>query len=307
MAGATAPPAHGIDEFGLWGGTAVVAVTEEDRLAAAVAQVRRVVDAFDLACSSFREDSELARLNRSPARVVAVGPLLLEAIRAALRAAQLTGGAVDPTVGEALFAHRINPSGGAGEFRVRPAPGYAVVSVDEATQSVLRPPGVQLDLGATAKGLAADLAAKDACAMAGCGVLVSLCGDIAVAGTPPPGGWGVRVTDDHRRGDGPGQNVAIREGGLATSSTTVRHSGTGADAVHHLIDPVTGRPTCGPWRTVSVTAHSCVDANTASTAAIVLGEAAPDWLEHHGFPARLVDQAGQVRHLAGWPPDGDEQ
>jgi thiamine biosynthesis lipoprotein len=137
-------------------------------------------------------------------------------------------------------------------------------------------------------------------------VLVGLCGDIAVAGSPPEGGWKIRVTDDHRRGYGPGQTVAIETGGLATSSVTVRRSGDGLDAIHHLIDPGTGRPVQGPWRTASVSADSCLDANTASTAGIVLGSAATDWLELKGLPSRLVAHDDSVRYIARWPQEGDD-
>ena len=90
-------------------------------------------------------------------------------------------------------------------------------------------------------------------------------------------------------------------GGLATSSVTVRRSGTGAGLVHHLIDPASGRPVDGPWRTVSVTAASCLDANIASTAAIVLGADALEWLEVNqppGPPRR------PRRHRAATSPAG---
>jgi thiamine biosynthesis lipoprotein len=135
-------------------------------------------------------------------------------------------------------------------------------------------------------------------------VLVSLAGDIAVAGPPPPGGgWSIRVTDDHRAGpEAPGQTVAVREGGLATSSTAVRSGPAG----HHVIDPATGRPVRAHFRTVSVAAASCLDANIASTAAIVRGRRAEDWLAALGLPGRLVLLDGTVRHVGGWPGDGEE-
>jgi thiamine biosynthesis lipoprotein len=303
---ATAAGPAGLSEFPLWGGYAVVAVTDRSGLQAALGQVKHTVAAFDLACSNFREDSELALLNRSQGEELVVSQLLFDAVSAALRAARLSGGAVDPTVGQVLVAHRINPALSDQPIRIEAVPGYTVVSLDESTHSVRLPPGAQLDLGATAKALAADMAAAAASSAAGCGVLVGLCGDIAVAGAAPDGGWKIRVTDDHRRGDAPGQTVAIDQGGLATSSTTVRNSGTGAEAVHHLIDPGTGRPVAGPWRTASVTAGSCVDANVASTAAIVLGSDAPDWLEANRLPARLVAHDGDVRRICGWPAEGDD-
>ena len=293
-------------EFPIWGGHAVVAVTEQAGLPAALAHVKRTVAAFDLACSSFREDSELALLNQSPGEDVVVGRLLFDVVREAIRAARLTDGAVDPTVGQALVALHINPPLSDQPVRIEPVPGYAVVKLDEANSSIRLPRGTQVDLGATAKALAADMAAAAARQAAGCGVLVGLCGDIAVAGEAPAGGWQIRVTDDHRQADAPGQTVAIQAGGLATSSVTVRRSGDGPDAVHHLINPGSGRPVDGPWRTVSVSAGSCADANTASTAAIVLGEYALEWLERHSLPSRLVAHDGSVSYAAGWPAEGDD-
>lgn len=303
---AASAEALGRAEFPIWGGHAVVAVAEQGGLSAALAHVKRTVAAFDLACSSFRDDSELAMLNQAEGGDVVVSRLLFDAVREALRAARLTAGAVDPTVGQVLVAHRINPPLSDHPVRIEPVPGYAVVALDEPALTIRLPAGVQLDLGATAKALAADMAAAAARTASGCGVLVGLCGDIALAGRAPAGGWQVRVTDDHRRGAAPGQTVAIASGGLATSSVTVRRAGAGPGAVHHLIDPVTGRPVDGPWRTVSVTAASCLDANTASTAAIVLGKDAPAWLEARALPARLVAHDGTVCHVAGWPADGDE-
>lgn len=135
-------------------------------------------------------------------------------------------------------------------------------------------------------------------------MLVSLGGDIAVAGPAPDGGWRVRVTDDHAAPPGePGQTVTILSGGLATSSTTVRAWTVGGRHVHHIISPATGEPAASCWRTVSVAAGSCVDANTASTAAIIRSAAALPWLHDIGLPARLVREDGSVEMTAGWPDD----
>jgi thiamine biosynthesis lipoprotein len=167
------------------------------------------------------------------------------------------------------------------------------------------PRGVRLDLGATAKALAADRAAEGALRAARArGVLVNLGGDIATAGRPVPGGWAVRVADSHRAGPGePGQDVQLETGGLSTSSTTVRRWRRRGAAAHHIIDPATGAPAAEHWRTVSVAAATCVDANVASTAALVLGPAAPDWLESARLPARLVRADGAIVVTAGWPAE----
>ena len=79
----------------------------------------------------------------------------------------------------------------------------------------------------------------------------------------------------------------------------------GGHDVHHLINPESGRPADEYWRTASVAAASCVDANIASTAAIVMGPDAPRWLEERRLPARLVARDGSVARVAGWPEEAE--
>jgi thiamine biosynthesis lipoprotein len=299
--------------FEAFGTDALLAVSDPARGGAAVAAVTRVVDEFDRACSRFRADSELSRLNWAAGFSVRVGPVLLDAVSAALRAARLTDGDVDPTVGEALIALGYDRSFSElseSTARSRPlaaVPGWRTVQVDRDAGTVRLAPGVSLDLGATAKALAADRAAAAAREAAGCGVLVSFGGDLAVAGPAPASGWRVRVTDDHRAGvEAPGQWITVWEGGLATSSVMVRRWQTDLGVAHHLVDPSTGRSVDGVWRTVSVCAASCLDANIASTAAIVRGSRAVAWLEGLGLPSRLVGVDGTAHHLAGWPASGDD-
>ncbi|HTN22819.1 MAG TPA: FAD:protein FMN transferase [Solirubrobacteraceae bacterium] len=290
------------------GTTASVVVCDGRALGRARAAVQAQLAAIDAACSRFRQDSELTRLNAAAGAPVAVSALLFEAVLVALRAAELTGGAVDPTIGEALVLAGYDRDFAAGpvepsrRLAVARVPGWKAVRVDRRTRSVALPRGVRLDLGATAKALAADHAAAAAAAAApGSGVMVNLGGDLAVAGPPPDGGWRVRVSDDHRApADAPGQSLTIGAGALATSSTTVRRWGRTA---HHIIDPRTGAPAVSRWRTVSVAAACCVDANIASTAAIVMGDDAPAWLASRELPARLVDGDGVVRTVAGWPAE----
>jgi FAD:protein FMN transferase len=182
--------------------------------------------------------------------------------------------------------------------------GWQAIALDRAGATVKIPAGVKLDLGASAKAWAADRAAAAAECRVGCGVLVSLGGDVATAGAAAIGGWQIRVTDDHRSDhSAAGQTVTIESGGLATSSTTVRRWSHGGCTMHHIIDPHSGAPVRGRWRTVSVAAASCVDANTAATAALVRAGAASAWLDQLGLPARLVDQQGKITTVGGWPVD----
>jgi FAD:protein FMN transferase len=303
------------DSFGVFGTTAVLLVTSRR----AAGQARMIADrelaAVDLAASRFRPDSELMRVNATAGDGAhSVSPLFADLLAAALRAAKLTGGDVDPTCGRALvglgYDRDFEEVRAAGDAPPRltgpvgPVPGWQRVHLDHAGRKVRIDRGVQLDLGATAKAWAADRCAEQIADRLACGVLVSLGGDIAVAGPPPEEGWQIRVTDDHAApATAPGQTVTISSGGLATSSTTVRTWKVGGRPVHHIIDPATGEPARSCWRTVSVAAGTCTDANTASTAAIVRGAAAPSWLHDVGLPARLVREDGTVETTAGWPTD----
>ena len=294
-------------------GTSVVLATSDP---AALETARRAVEdelsAFDATCSRFRTDSELSRAHLAHGDWVEIGPLLVQAVGAALWAADVTQGAVDPTVGRSMRVLGYDrdfaaiPANGPVVANVVDVPGWRVVKLDADRRRLKIPDGVELDLGATAKGLAADRCAAAALTAIGAGaVLVSLGGDVAVTGTAPESGWPVLVTEDSNvtlEGVDPeGELVVIRDGGLATSSTTVRRWRRGSAEMHHILDPATGLPVDGRWRTATVAAATCLEANAASTAAIVLGDKAIAWLTSRHLPARLVDRSGDVTRLAGWP------
>jgi thiamine biosynthesis lipoprotein len=298
--------------FRALGTTAAVTVSQATALPVALATVQDELRRIDETCSRFRDDSELALLNRSAGASFAASPLLICALRVALYAAARTDGDVDPTVGRSLGAlgwHSdvtvvVARRGQAPRLRVVPAAGWQRVRLDRARRMVRIPAGVEIDLGATAKALAADRCAHRVHATTGASALVSLGGDIALAGAAPSGGWPIRVTDDHRSdATAEGQTIALAGGGLATSSTTVRRRRVGTDEVHHIVDPRSGAPAGEVWRTVSVAAGTCVEANTASTAAIVRGESALDWLERAGLAARLVRPDGTTATTGGWPAE----
>jgi thiamine biosynthesis lipoprotein len=301
------------------GTSVLVLTTRDDRLEPATTAVRQVLEDVDAAYSRFRKDSELTHLNANAGGTVHISPLLATAIDAALRAARLTDGAVDPTIGHAIriagydddFAsiatdgpHPTLPKRGSEvQLRAWRVPGWQAIRLDRGSRTVSLPQGVELDLGSTGKALAADLAAGAAMAAAGeGGVLVSLGGDIGTAGVSPPGGWRILVAEDSRvKPSGDGDVICVPAGAVATSSTTVRRWSRDGVILHHIIDPQTGLPTTGPFRTVTVVAGTCLDANIASTAAIVRGETAIDWLTSCRLPARLVENDGTIHYIGPWP------
>jgi FAD:protein FMN transferase len=325
-----APP-HARRRFGeaSWealGTRIVLRLTDTRALDRAREAVEQELDAIDRACSRFRCDSEIARVNASAGATVRVSPLLAKALELALRAAALTDGDVDPTVGSALAlsgydrdwrlldppdARHLDGSAAPGDdfptIAAHAVCGWRSVMFDRAALAVRVPAGFTIDLGATAKAWVADRGAQAAAQAGDCGALVGVGGDIAVSGRAPKQGWAVHVTDDHRSAPtAPGQTVTIRSGGLATSSTTVRRWRHAGRTMHHIIDPATGAPVRGTWRTVSVAAASCADANIATTSALVRAGAAPAWLVGLGVPARLVSAGGRVYTVGGWPAEDSE-
>lgn len=301
------------ESWTVWGMEAGVTVTDAGALAAAAAIVRRTLAGIDDACSRFRDDSELALLGPQLAAGAGVSPLLALLIEGALDAARWTDGDVDPTLGRDLEALgydrdivsvRLFPSRGVEEAAAsavppaaREAAGWSRVSLSGRTLKV--PAGTRLDLGATAKAIAADRAADQVHSELGCGVLVSLGGDLASAGPAPEGGWQVLVQDLE---DDPGQQLSLGAGfAMATSSTQKRRWEHEGAQVHHILDPRFGLPAETVWRSVTVAAPTCLEANAFSTAGVVRGFRAVDWFRGRGIAGRFVDQHGRTIVTGGWP------
>jgi thiamine biosynthesis lipoprotein len=309
----TAEHAAGVSHLRALGTTVTLALDRAAALTVAETVLRDELDEIDRACSRFRSDSEIWNLYAADGRPVRASARLYEAVSVACAVAELTGGAVDPTVGQAVEAlgydrdfvdvPATGPTLGAQPV---PAPGWWLVELDDQERTVAVPPGVRLDLGATAKALVADRAARRIASVTDSGALVCVGGDVSVSGRPPAGGWPVGIAVDCAGPFEAGPVVSVSVGGLASSSTTVRAWRRGGRRVHHIIDPATGDCASGHWRLVSVAAASCVDANAYSTAAVVWGESAPERLAALGLPTRFVRHDGVVSTVAGWPSEPGE-
>ncbi len=286
--------------FDLWSTTGTVVVTDPTALESVVEIVRAGLDDVELACSRFRPDSEISGLTPGRNRL---SPMLADLVGTALDAAEASGGLVDPTVGSVVHGLGYDRSiellsaDGPPVSLVHHVPGWRQVHL--YGDKLELPRGITLDLGATAKARAADLAAHRAADTVGVGVLVELGGDVATAGPGPAGGWQVLVQDtaDDRAG-----RVTLQPGwAVATSSTVRRAWRRGGVRLHHIVDPRTAAPAAPVWRSATVAAATCTEANTASTAAVILGHEAPRWLAERGYIARLVDQRHRVVRVGDWP------
>lgn len=236
------------------------------------------VTACELALSRFDAGSDLSRLNSAAGEWVAVDPILLDALSAALRGRTDTGGLFDPTILPVLEAAGYDRSF---ELLTDRTPEVleewhagAPIDVDRSRGRARVERGAAVDLGGIGKGFAATcaLAAMRAAWPALPGGLVDLGGDIAVWGTPPEDGpWRVDITDPRKRDHVLG-TLELESGGVATSGRDTRRFGAGR-RLHHLIDPGTGMPAAVGPLAATVTASSATEAEAYATA---LGIAALD-------------------------------
>ncbi len=223
----------------------------------AIARIRELESRW----SRFLPDSELNRLNAAQGSPCVVSVETARAIARSVEAWEFTGGAFDPTVDVAsigydrdfaalshLHRHSTAP--------VIPRPATGCRGVEQIGGRVIRlPPGTTLDLGGIGKGLAADLVAEEMLAAGAAGISVNIGGDVRVAGFPPDGsgGWVVGIDLDPERDVT--LQVALADGGVATSSRLRRRWNTTEGDQHHLLDPSTGRPARAGWTAVSIVAR----------------------------------------------------
>ena len=267
---------------------------------------RSRIEGLERRWSRFLPDSELSRLNRAGGAPARVGEDTIDLLERAVAGWRLTGGAFDPTVHDALVAagydrdiDEVRRAPGPGRA-VRPAgsPGCAGVSIDRASRRVELAPGVRIDLGAIAKGHAADVVTGELCAMGARGALVSVGGDLRARGEAEGGhGWVIAIEDPFEAG-GEVARVALADGAVATSSRVRRAWRRDGRPAHHLIEPAVGRPAWGGLAQASAITRDCWLAEVLATAAMVRGRrdglAA---LEGAGATGLLVGDDG-ARHPA---------
>lgn len=263
-------------------------------------------------CTRFDASSELCRLTRAAGVAVPVSQVLFEAVRFALHIAEVSNGAFDPTVGAALQRRGFDREHRTGERMptlVDPADGISFrdVTIDESAQTVTLHRPLLLDLGAVAKGLAVDLAARELAPLRD--FAIDAGGDLYLAGVNHDGQpWSVGIRHPRETG---ACIAAVRVSNQAvctsgdyekTAGPTRRAShAPGAAGEHHILDPRSGE-SAGGVASVTVIAESAMLADALATAAFVMGpdEGLP-WLERMGSEGLVVTAALDVRQTGGWP------
>lgn len=253
-------------------------LSDDEELARSAAnQAFGAMEAVDQCMSSYRKESELSRLNQSPARQpVAASDDLFTVIKAAIKYAELTNGAFDVTVAPAVRAWGFM----SGEWRVprpgelerlRSGVGYRLISLNQARRSVeFACEGVEIDLGGIAKGYAID-AAREALEEAGLqDGMIDAGGDIYVmGGQPGQETWSVGIrhpVDESRLLT----VLRVSNRAVATSGNAARSFVRDGTLYGHILDPRTLLPTRGTLST-TVIAPSAMMADALATATFVLG------------------------------------
>ena len=275
----------------------------------AAATVERFLRAYDRSLSRFKPDSELCALNADPRPVVPASDLLRSAISAALQAAELSGGLVDPALLDDLVAvgyrehwdrtRRLDVRDAIATLTVprraaspNPASRRREISIDDRAGTISRPPGLRLDTGGTGKGHAADLGATllDGYAhwAVDCG------GDVRVGGDA---GAQRRVDVEHPFTGDLVSGFTVRDGAIATSGLSSRiWRGPDGSVRHHLLDPATGEPAYTGLIAVTALAPTGVEAEALAKTALLSGPTgARDVLSRHGGIA--FDEAGRIERF----------
>ncbi len=272
--------------------------------------VRWLLAEIDSRLSRFDANSDLSRLNADPRASVPAASLLRAAVSAALRAAFLSDGLVDPTLLGVLSraGYRESRADVAPASLLRalatapprrpagpdPAARWRTVEVDDAAGMIRRPPGLQLDLAGSAKGWAADLLGAR---LERYGRFAVDCGgDLRVAarrGAP----WEVRVR--HPLTGAIAHTLQVREGGVATSGIDARlWEGQDGDFAHHLIDPATGAPAWTGLVAATALAPSALEAEALAKAALLSGPDAGRRLLRARHGGVLVHDDGAVEPVS---------
>lgn len=267
------------------------------------AAIERAVEWFrrvESDCSRFDARSELRRLCATIDKPIRPGALLFQAVRFAVAVAEETGGAFDPTVGAVMRDRGFDTHYRTGErdtsSSTAEAASFRDVAIDDVARTITLQRPLLLDLGAVAKGLAIDLAARELSEYEH--FAIDAGGDLFLAGRNPEGeAWSVGI----RNPRSPSETIQrIRVGNLAVCTSGDYERKSVSDDGHHLIDARTG-VSASESASATVVASSAMVADALATAAFVLGPAAGLALvKRHRVSALIVTTSLAVHRSAGW-------
>jgi thiamine biosynthesis lipoprotein len=244
----------------------------------------------EASCTRFDPTGEVAHLAQRPGKPVPVSATLFHATEVALAVAAASGGAFDPTVGGRMAARGFTTNHRTGEtvdlgIDVSDDVSYRDVVVDAQRRTIMLRRPLVLDLGAVAKGMAIDLAARELTPLAH--FAIDAGGDLYLGGANERGEpWRIGIRHPRRTDR---LLATLRVSGLAvcTSGDYERVAPIGGG--HHIVEPRQRGDSVDGVASVTVVAPSAVLADALGTAAFVLGpRAGLDLLARHGVEGLIV-------------------
>jgi thiamine biosynthesis lipoprotein len=258
--------------------------------------------------SRFIVDSDITALNNASGRPVRVHPSTITLITTMIDGWRLTDHAFDPSVLQIMcdsgyrssiddpYKVTLLPDGAMLVGGYDEAPAMDAIVIDAATSTVRLPLGLAIDPGGVGKGLAADLAVRHLLDNGAAGALVSIGGDMAMAGTPPEGtpGWSVAV-ENPDTSLGNACLLEVEAGGVATSSTRSRRWVHDGRERHHVIDPLARHQSTTDLATVTVIGRAGWLAEVHATAGLLAGTGGVlDYLERNELSGIAIDLDGRL-------------
>jgi thiamine biosynthesis lipoprotein len=286
-------------------GTTISLLLPEAQCQQGTQVVQELFALWEQTLSRFLPESELSRLNTMSGVPVVVSELLYSVLKTALDAAQITQGVYDPTllrqmvrIGYDRTFDELSSNQPATSITISPGGGWREIQLDEKNRRVTLPPGVGLDFGGIAKGMAVD-AALNSLQQVGIDIaLVNAGGDLAVRGVPPETEqWPLAVPGKQQS-----WNIPLLLGAMATSGVARRRWQQGGQQRHHLLDPRTGTSAQSGLWSVTVVAACCEQAEVGAKVAFILGrKRGADFLRTHSLAGLLVCEDGTWEAVAPWP------
>jgi len=266
-------------------------LAEGPYVAAAVGRAFGWFREIESRCTRFDPESELMRLCRETGGPVRVSAVLFEAVRFSVEVARLSGGAFDPAIGRRMEARGFDRNYRTGarvnRGEAKGAACWRDIELDAERRTIRLHRELTLDLGAVAKGLAADAAARELAEFRD--FAIDAGGDLYLGGRNTGGGpWRVGIRHPQR----PGEmitRVAVSNRAVCTSGGYERPM-AGKAGEHHILDPCRGRSPRGVASATVIAPHAML-ADALATAAFVLGpEKGLDLLDRVGVEGLIVTE-----------------
>lgn len=287
--------------------TISVVADSEEKADSAMEKAFGEVGKLDALLNFFSDKSELSAINRNAgAGPVRVSPETFEVIEKGVLASTITDGAFDATIGSEIalwdFFKKKRPDERTIKEKLRLV-DYRLVKLSQEESSVgLVKKGMLMDLGAIAKGYAADKAVEELKRKGIKSGLVAVAGDIRAFGLKPDGKpWRVGIRNPRQKGkdDEILAMVELRDIAISTSGDYERYFIMDGKRYHHILNPKTGLPAEG-CQSVTVIAKDGTTTDSFSTGIFVLGpEKGMEVLRRMGLEGLIVDSNGKVSTTPG--------